>query len=126
MSELIARQHLFLDKLAMLLAYASAVVGPKYGVRFRLGEGYVGDSVDKPGEDSPHLRHGQHFRRLAQDLVMDSGDQVVAGDHPAWRALGGFWKGLDPRCRWGGDFRDSLGRPRGDYGHFSVEWEGVA
>jgi hypothetical protein len=129
-SELVQKQQRFFEKLAILLAYASAVVGPKYGVRFRMAEGYVGDSIDKPGEDSPHLRRGTHFMRLAQDLVMDQEEfgasQVVGGDHPAWHALGGFWKGLDPSCRWGGDFKDATGRVRGDWGHFSMEHGGVA
>lgn len=130
MSELIQKQHRYFNNLALLLTYACCVVGPKHSMKFRLGEGYVGDSIDKHHEDTPHLRRGTHFLRLGLDLVMDhvafGVSTNVTGHHEAWDELGAYWKGLDPENRWGGDFKDSQGRPRGDYGHFSKAHGGVA
>lgn len=34
--------------------------------------------------------------------------------------LGQFWKGLNPLCRWGGDFRSPDGN------HYSLEYQGMA
>ena len=123
-SELVLRQRLFAAALGTLLEHARKVVGPRHGVAIRMGEGYVGDSIDKPGEDTPHLREGTHLKRLGQDLILDSlalGGGVIWGDHPAWHELGAFWKALHPLCRWGGDFKNAAGERVGDWGHFSVE-----
>lgn len=123
-SILILRQWIFAESLGRLLEHARLVVCPRYGVAIRMGEGYVGDSIDKPHEDTPHLRQGTHMKRLSTDLIMDKvgmGGGVVQGDHPAWHALGHYWKSVHPLCRWGGDFLDAKGRKVGDYGHFSVE-----
>lgn len=38
--------------------------------------------------------------------------------------LGAYWKTLHPLARWGGEFRDSKGRPKPDGNHYSLEWQG--
>lgn len=96
------------------------------GWRLRLAEGYVGDSVDKPGEDTPHQRAGQHFRRLAQDYILEVAGVYKAQDCPEWQAIGAHWKTLHPLCRWGGDFLTADGQPKLDVGHFSLAHLGHA
>jgi hypothetical protein len=91
--------------------------------RIQLAEGHVADSIDKPEEDTPHLRHGCHFLRLAHDILVWSKDnsgayQIRLGADRAYDDLGQFWLGLSPDNAWGGSW--------GDYGHFSRRWRGVA
>jgi hypothetical protein len=59
-------------------------------------------------EDAVHMRDGQHYKALALDInLFISGDWISNGDHPAWKKLGAYWKGLHPDARWGGDFGDA-------------------
>lgn len=110
--ELRQKQSLFVKCLAQLYQYATF-----RGWEFTLAEGYIGDSIDKPGEDTPHKMPGNHFNRLAQDLNLFVGGEFIAGRTDQWLELGKFWEGLHPLCRWGGHF--------GDYNHFSLEHEGM-
>lgn len=97
------------------------------GYEFTLAEGYVGDSINKPSEDTPHLRHGAHFNRLGIDLnLFIAGVWITNGSHPAWADLAAYWEGLDPLCRSGYNFKDNSGKPRRDSNHFSLFHEGVA
>lgn len=106
------KQSHFVRCLGMLIHYADL-----RGYELTLAEGYIGDSIDKPKEDTPHLRQGNHFKRLAQDLNLFVREEWITTQHDAWMDLGVYWERLDPMCRWGGRF--------GDYGHFSFEHEGV-
>ena len=84
-----------------------------------MGEGYVGDSINKSSEDTPHIRHGAHFTRLGIDLnLFIDGNWISDGSNPAWNNLATYWKSLHPLCRAGLDFRDS--------NHFSIYHNGVA
>ena len=69
-------------------------------------------------EDAVHMRDGQHYKALAQDLNLFIGGKWISdGDHEAWKRLGSFWKTLHVDARWGGDFP-------GDANHFSFERDG--
>lgn len=112
MSPMQRKQARFTQCLGKLIEYAYA-----RGFKLTMAEGYVGDSINEPYEKSPHLRKGGHFKRLAQDLNLFVGDELIDTDHPAWHELGGIWKTLDPEAAWGGDF--------GDLDHFSFVDQGV-
>jgi len=76
----------------------------------------LGDAWGDPS-DGRHIPNSNHYRRLAIDLnlFIDGAYQSSTESH---RPLGDFWKTLDERARWGGDFDDG--------NHYSFEWEGVA
>ncbi len=61
-----------------------------------------------------------HLLGLAVDLHLYRNGKYLAltQDHAE---LGTFWKGLDQRNRWGGDFQEN---PDGN--HYSLTWEGRA
>jgi len=107
------KQSLFVQCLALLFQFAAL-----RGWELTLAEGYVGDSIDEPHEKSPHLHHGNHFNRLAQDVNLFVGGKWVPDYTDQWKELGEFWTRLDPLCRWGGDW--------GDPNHFSLIHKGVA
>lgn len=121
MSELKDKQWLFMDCLRKLLSYANI-----RGYRLRVGEAYVGDSINKPGEDTPHLRTGAHFNRTGIDLVLDVWDPYTKEwvmqpkDCPQWQDLGKYWKTLSEQARWGGDFSSV------DLNHFSIIYNGIS
>ena len=108
------KQRLFVRFLGLLINYAYS---KRY--EFSLGEGYVGDSINKPTEDTPHIRHGAHFTRLGIDLnLFINGVWITDGAHPAWNDLATFWKALHPLCRAGLDFKDA--------NHFSIYHNGIS
>jgi hypothetical protein len=114
MSELLRRQWIFAECMAKWLFWVHVVKG----WRITFAEGYIGDSIDKPSEDTPHKRNGNHFNRLAGDYNLwayDGSKWVLLrnGNEPQWLEAGAYWKSLNPLCRWGGDF--------GDANHLSVE-----
>jgi hypothetical protein len=101
------------------------------GYEVSLSEGYVGDSIDKPHEDSPHRRDGGHFKGIAVDVNLHKCRHVPAHDFEcpspeyltataAHEPFGVFWEGLHPLARWGGRFRHPDGT------HYSLEDGGVA
>jgi hypothetical protein len=109
-----AKQQLFASLLGLLYHYASV-----RGWQLTLAEGYIGDSSDKPGEDTPHKRTGLHFLRLAQDLnLFIDGTYIKSGGHTAWKELGTFWESLHELAR--------NGRSWGDANHFSLAHNGKA
>lgn len=64
-----------------------------------------------------------HLVGLAVDLNLYIGGEYQTKSE-AHQPLGDYWKTLHPLCRWGGDFRDSEGRPKPDGNHYSMEWQG--
>ena len=65
------------------------------------------------------ISNSLHCKRLAVDLNLFVGD-IYQMESEEYAVLGAIWKGLNPLCRWGGDFKS---RPDGN--HFSIEFEGV-
>jgi hypothetical protein len=109
------RQRRFLPLVAKLIDFAYA-----QGYELTEGEGYR-----TPEQAALNAQHGSgianslHTLRLAVDLQLFK-DGIYQTDSAAYKALGDFWKGLDPECAWGGDFQS---RPDGN--HFSLSWGGI-
>lgn len=116
MSALLERQWLFTACLGKLLVWIH-----QQGWAVTMAEGYIGDSINKYSEDTPHLRTGNHFKRLAQDLNLFVDGQLIRDSgHPAWQAIGAYWKSLAPGLSaWGGDFT------RPDANHVSIEYQNI-
>lgn len=66
-----------------------------------------GDAWAHP-EDERHVEGSYHYRRLAIDLNLFRNGVYLrrSEDHAE---MGAFWKSLDPKCSWGGDFPDKDG-----------------
>lgn len=64
------------------------------------------------------ISNSLHCKRLAIDLNLFLGDRWFTKSED-YRALGEYWKTLDPLNCWGGDFA----KPDGN--HFSMSHEGV-
>lgn len=110
--DIFPEQEIFCRQIGQLITWVFA----HDGWTLTLAEGYVGDSIDKPFEDTPHLKLGLHFFRLAQDFNLRvNGHLITSSNHPAWKEIGLYWKSLDDRNAWGGDFP-------GDANHFSRKW----
>lgn len=63
-----------------------------------------------------------HIEFLAADVVLDilvDGKWKYQAKSEAYAELGAYWKGLDLRNRWGGDWKS-----RKDGNHFSREYRG--
>ena len=55
------------DFLARLILHSESL-----GYELRMGEGYVGDTDAADGDyDGPHKQGGQHYNRLAMDIMLD-------------------------------------------------------
>lgn len=115
MSELRDRQVMFAKCLAKLILFADSK-----GWEVTLAEGYIGDSINKPSEDTPHLRSGTHFLRLGQDINLFINGKWITTMCEEYRILGEFWKSLSPLCFWGGDLKKL------DLNHFSVRYGSAA
>lgn len=61
---------------------------------------------------TPHLKTGQHPKRLAIDLNLFVDGKYITGHHDRFDDLGIFWEGLSVKNRWGGNFKKL------DYNHF--------
>jgi len=69
---------------------------------FASSQGYeltLGDAMATSG----HCRNSFHYRRLAIDLNLFRDGKYLTTT-AAHEPLGRFWKSLDARCSWGGDF----------------------
>ena len=50
------------------------------------------------------VRHSRHQDKLAFDIfLLEEGEFIT--DVEKYRSLGDFWKSLDSKNRWGGDFK---------------------
>jgi len=109
------KQRRFLPLLAKLIDYA-------YAQGFEL---IAGECYRSPEQAALNAQHGTgianslHTLRLAVDLQMFK-DGIYLTDPIAYKALGEFWKTLDPDCAWGGDFKTLV-----DADHFSLSWGGI-
>lgn len=61
------------------------------------------------------IKNSLHCDRLAVDLNLFKDGQYLTGA-AGWEQFGKFWESLDPRCCWGGRFKDP--------NHFSMAWGG--
>jgi hypothetical protein len=64
-----------------------------------------------------------HLDGLAADVNLYINGNYQS-DSAAHKSIGDKWKTMHPLCRWGGDFKDRLGRPKPDGNHYSIEWQG--
>ena len=123
--EMIEKQSGFLRDVARLVMYAHQLEGVMLTGgdlnqdnewHSRNSWGDVGDRERKPGEGpqykTPHLKTGQHPKRLAIDLNLFVDGEYITGHHDRFDDLGIFWEGLNIRNRWGGNFKKL------DYNHF--------
>src|SRR2546421_11199406 len=113
MSTLLDLQFVFLKNISFLIRY-----GLDKGYTLTLGEAYrpqfVQDVYYREGKS--HTLHSQHTNRLAIDFNLFVGNIYISTDHPIWFDLGNYWKSLDSRNRWGGDFSTLK-----DYNHFEMQ-----
>ena len=65
-----------------------------------------------------HMNNSLHELGLAADLNLFLNGVYQKTACPEWTAIGEFWEGLDPDCRWGGRFAS------GDANHFSLGYGG--
>lgn len=108
------KQRLFARLVASLILRAYSD-----GYELSFGEAWrpPGQAV-KNAAEGIGIVNSLHGKRLAIDINLFRGGHFLSmsEDH---QFLGDFWKGLDPLCRWGGDFS----KPDGN--HYSIEHEGV-
>ncbi len=67
-----------------------------------------------------HMANSVHYVRLAADMNLFVNGVWKQTDCPEWQAIGAYWEGLNPLCRWGGRFK------QGDLNHVSLEYQGRA
>jgi hypothetical protein len=116
-SQRVLKQRRFAAALGLLLTEGLAELRRTYpSAHFRMGEGYVGDTGRRAmnrlkvtfKEATAHRPDGGHWKRLAQDLVLDIDDSVVeSSEHPAWAILDEFWRRQDMDARTGIEFEDA-------------------
>lgn len=96
-------QWIFLKNVAKLINYANQMSYKLTG-----GELYrpqmMQDQYYKEGKT--HTLKSDHLKRQAIDLnlFVDGDIQWENNDH--WEILGSFWKSLDPKNYWGGDWKN--------------------
>ena len=82
-------------------------------IQYAYSQGYTlsfGDAWAKTG----HVTGSRHYDRLAVDFNLFK-DGVYLKETEDHNFLGKFWKSLDPKCTWGGDFT------RKDGNHYSYD-----
>ena len=109
------KQRRFVELVARLIEWSYAS-----GYELTFGECYrTPEQAALNAKSGAGISNSLHTKRLAIDLNLFI-DGVYQDRSEDYRALGDYWKSLDPLCRWGGDFKS---RPDGN--HFSMEHEGV-
>lgn len=111
-------QRRFTALLPILLQYGNA--RPGYAVRLDMAARSMEEQQRLMEAGATKTLDSGHTRRLAADLIVDRWDGrtfVTSWEPVDYKPLGAFWKSLDPRCMWGGDW-DTLR----DYGHFEYAW----
>ena len=102
---LIADQTIFLADLCRLIGRASQTFAVTEGEGER--PQWVQDIYFEQGKSKAKM--SQHSKRLATDLhfyklFSPSGEYQEITNIDELRPLGEYWKSLDPKNRWGGDF----------------------
>ena len=62
-----------------------------------------------------HMKNSLHYEGLAADIDLFK-DGVYIDTTEGHAKFGAYWKSLDPRCCWGGDFKDG--------NHYSIGYGG--
>jgi hypothetical protein len=129
--KLIEKQRIFAKELGRLLGWAhyraaASVLQRTAGyqhlpiITIRMAEGYVGDSAPRA---YTHRGDGGHYKRIAQDLVVEvNGRWIKNSKHPVYKVLGEWW---EKRGAAYPGLTFANGRTWGDGGHFSIEDAGV-
>lgn len=111
------QQHDFAMAVAKLLVYADSL-----GYRVAFGEAYrPPETVALFAAKGIGSGTSLHPDRMAFDLILRKSDGSLLSDTEDHAPLGAYWKSLDPRARWGGDFST-----RPDGGHYSFCLDGRA
>jgi hypothetical protein len=113
------RQELFMECLAQFLPWLLA-----NGYKIRGGELQRDPRIAAMNAAAgTGISSSVHIDKLAIDLNLFRNGVFLdkTEDHAA---AGAKWKSLHPLCRWGGDFKDSRGRPKPDGNHYSVTYAG--
>ena len=101
------RQRYFARLVGQLLTYAAT-----HGIDVTLGEAWRPPyTAHHDAELGIGIERSLHCDRLAIDLNVYAGGSYSTNPLD-YRALGDYWRELDPACTWGGSF--------GDYDHFSL------
>lgn len=114
-----AEQAKFTEDLGKLLAWASKPPNRRVRMREVTRYPWVAAAMKFFGRGS---EKSLHIDSLAADIVLDilmNGKWNYQAKSEAYAELGAYWKSLDPKNRWGGDWKS-----RKDGNHFSREYKG--
>jgi hypothetical protein len=103
------------------LPFVSKLIDFAYAQGFELTAGELYRTPEQAAlntQKGSGIAHSLHTQRLAVDLQLFKDGQYLSDSAP-YKALGDFWKTLDPDACWGGDFNTV------DADHFSLTWNGV-
>lgn len=115
------KQRLFTRYVGMLIAWAY-----KQGYELTFGDAYrTPEQAAANAAAGTGIPNSLHSKRLAVDLNLFINGKYMTNSTD-YKPLGDYWKKLDPLCRWGGDFKNALGKPKPDGNHFSLSHDGVA
>lgn len=104
-------QTLHVELIAKLITYVYS-----QGYALTWGEAYrTPQQAEWDAEHGTGIAQSVHCDRLAVDLQLFK-DGAYLTNSTDYAFMGAFWKQLDPRCRWGGDFHTV------DADHFSLQW----
>jgi hypothetical protein len=113
------KQRRFCRDVAKLIEFAYVM-----GYELTFGEAWRTDAqAEANAASGAGISNSLHKIRLAIDLNLFKGG-VYQTSSEAHRELGTFWKSLGSDYYWGGDFKDSQGRPKPDGNHYAIGHEG--
>lgn len=118
--DLSEKQALFALNIAKLIIYADSI-----GHKLTFGEAWrTPEMVAIYAADGRGTARSLHPLRLAIDFNLFI-NGIYHQNSQSYQKLGEYWKKLHELNRWGGDFKDSKGRPKPDGNHFSMEHNGA-
>jgi hypothetical protein len=90
---------------------------PKTKIEAHTPSGDVIEYSDTVGGSG--INHSTHCNRLGKDYNFFTLDgKIINTKTPALIALGTYFESLNPKNRWGGNFKPTPRRPEGDIYHF--------
>lgn len=119
METLRQKQSRFSRSVPLLLQYMHAL-----GFETTLGEVWRTQAqAEANAASGVGISNSLHTQRLAIDInLFKDGKYLTSGVEHA--PFGAFWKSLGKDYAWGGDFKDSRGRPKPDANHYSISHKG--